>query len=382
VGLDELVAKRTTGLMQPQMAPRIDKATRKQFPDGIRAHGTDALRFTFAALATTGRDVVFDMGRVEGYRNFCNKLWNAARYVLMNTEAKDTGLGGDEIELSQADRWILSRLQQAIAEANAAVRDYRFDQMAQAIYEFTWNEFCDWYLELSKPVLTDPASSEAAQRGTRRTLVRVLETLLRLLHPLMPFITEEIWQRVAPLVGVTGDTIMRQLYPEADKALMDAVAVADIEWLQQFLLGVRRIRAEMNIAPGKPLPVLLQHGAAEDRERLERHRRALTTLGRLASIAWLGEEEPAPEAATALVGGMKILIPMSGLIDKAAETARLTKEIAKLRQEAERGQAKLGNANFIGRAPVEVVEKERARVAELQTAATKLEEQLARIQQL
>ena len=382
VGLDELVAKRTTGLMQPQMAPRIEKATRKQFPDGIRAHGTDALRFTFAALATTGRDVVFDMGRVEGYRNFCNKLWNAARYVLMNTEGKDTGLSGGDVELGQADRWILSRLQQTIAEANAAVRDYRFDQMAQSIYEFTWNEFCDWYLELSKPVLTDPASTEAAQRGARRTLVQVLETLLRLLHPLMPFLTEEIWQRVAPLAGAAGDTVMRQPYPEADRALVDAPAVADIEWLRQFLLGVRRIRAEMNIAPGKPLPVLLQHGAAEDRERLERHRRALATLGRLTSIAWLGEEEPAPEAATALVGGMKILIPMSGLIDKAAEMARLSKEIAKLRQEAERGAAKLDNANFIGRAPAEVVEKERARVAELQAAATKLEEQLARIRQL
>jgi len=382
VDLDELVAKRTTGLMQPQMAPKIEKATRKQFPDGIRAHGTDALRFTFAALATTGRDVVFDMGRVEGYRNFCNKLWNAARYVLMNTEGKDTGLNGGEIELSQADRWILSRLQETIAETHAAVQSYRFDQMAQAIYEFTWNEFCDWYLELSKPVLTDPASSEAAQRGTRRTLVQVLETLLRLLHPLMPFITEEIWQRAAPLAGVIGDTIMQQPYPEAEKTQLDATAVAEVEWLQQFLLGVRRIRAEMNIAPGKPLPVLLQHGAAEDRERLERHRRALTTLGRLESIAWLDEQDPAPEAATALVSGMKILIPMSGLIDKTAEIARLTKEIAKLCQEAERGVAKLSNANFTGRAPAEVVEKERARVAELQTATIKLEEQLARIRQL
>jgi valyl-tRNA synthetase len=268
--------------------------------------------------------------------------------------------------------------------------------MAQAIYEFTWNEFCDWYLELSKPVLTDPASSEAAQRGARRTLVQVLETLLRLLHPLIPFITEEIWQRVAPLAGKIppspplakagaeggGISIMRQPYPEIDKTLVDNSAVADIEWLQQFLLGVRRIRAEMNIAPGKPLPVLLQHGSDDDRERLERHRRALTTLGRLESIAWLGEEESAPEAATALVGGMKILIPMSGLIDKTAESARLTREIAKLRQEAERSEAKLGNANFIGRAPAEVVEKERARVMELQIAVTKLEEQLTRIQQL
>ncbi|MDG4561699.1 MAG: valine--tRNA ligase [Candidatus Competibacter sp.] len=382
VDLDELVTKRTSGLMQPQMAPKIEKDTRKQFPAGIHAHGTDALRFTFAALATTGRDIVFDMGRVEGYRNFCNKLWNAARYVLMNTEGKDTGLNGGAIELSQADRWILARLQRTIDEVDAAVRGYRLDQMAQAIYEFTWNEFCDWYLELSKPVLTDPASSEAAQRGARQTLVRTLETLLRLLHPLMPFITEEIWQRVAPLAGVAGDSIMLQPYPETDRTLIDDAAVADIEWLRQFLLGVRRIRAEMNIAPGKPLPVLLRHGSSDDHERLERHRRALSTLGRLETIDWLDDHAPVPEAATALVGGMNILIPMAGLIDKAAEIARLDKEIAKLRKEEERGAAKLGNADFLGRAPAIVVEKERTRLAELQTAIVKLEEQRTRIRQM
>ena len=322
------------------------------------------------------------MGRVEGYRNFCNKLWNAARYVLMNTEGRDTGLRGDAIELSQADCWILARLQRTIDEVDAAVRGYRLDQMAQAIYEFTWNEFCDWYLELSKPVLTDPASSEAAQRGARRTLVRTLETLLRLLHPLMPFITEEIWQRVAPLAGVAGDSIMLQPYPEADRTLVDDTAVADIEWLQQFLLGVRRIRAEMNIAPGKPLPVLLRHGSSDDRQRLERQRRALITLGRLETIDWLDDYAPVPEAATALVGGMNILIPMAGLIDKTAEIARLDKEIAKLRKEEERGAAKLGNTDFLGRAPATVVEKERIRLAELQTAILKLEEQRTRIRQM
>ncbi len=382
VELDELVAKRTTGLMQPHMAPRIEKATRKQFPQGIHAHGTDALRFTFAVLATTGRDIVFDMGRVEGYRNFCNKLWNAARYVLMNTEGKDTGLQGGAIELSQTDRWILSRLQATIAESNAAIQSYRLDQMAQALYEFTWNEFCDWYLELSKPVLTDAGSSEAAQRGTRQTLVQVLETLLRLLHPLMPFITEEIWQRVAPLAGVQAETIMRQAYPEPDTALVDKQAEADIEWLKDVLLGVRRIRAEMNIAPGKPLPVLLQKGSADDHTRLEQHDRALMTLGRLSDIRWLDKDEQVPDAATALVGEMHILIPMAGLIDKVAEIARLTREIAKLHKESERGVAKLNNSDFINRAPAHVVEKERTRVSELQIAVSKLEEQLTHIQQL
>ena len=397
IDLETLVKKRTTGLMQPQRAPAIEKATRKQFADGMAAYGTDALRFTFAALATSSRDIRFDLGRVAGYRNFCNKLWNAARYVLMNTEGQDTGISGGEIELSQADRWIRSRLQGTIAEVDAAIQGYRFDQAAQALYEFTWNEFCDWYLELSKPVLNDPDRSEAARRGTRQTLVQTLETLLRLLHPLMPFITEEIWQRVAPLAKIPsnppvqkgganavsgGISIMLQPYPAIDRAQIDEAAMAEIEWLRQFLSGVRRIRAEMNIAPSKPLPVLLQHGSAEDQERLERHRRSLISLGRLDSIAWLNDSEPAPEAATALVGAMNVLIPMSGLIDKAAESARLEKEIAKLRKETERGAAKLSNADFLGRAPAEVVEKERARVAELQTAAAKLEEQLARIRQL
>ncbi|TVR62326.1 MAG: valine--tRNA ligase, partial [Candidatus Competibacteraceae bacterium] len=248
--------------------------------------------------------------------------------------------------------------------------------------EFTWNEFCDWYLELAKPVLTDPASSAAAQRGTRQTLVQTLETLLRLLHPLMPFITEEIWQRVAPLAGAAGETIMRQPYPEADPAWLDPAVEGEIDWLQQFLLGVRRIRAEANIAPGKPLPVLVRHGTAEDQTRLERHRRALTTLGRLASITEPGENEPVPEAAAALVGGLQILIPLSGLIDQAAESARLAKEIAKLRKDLERGTAKLGNADFLGRAPAAVVDKERGRVAELQSVMTQLEAQLAHIQQL
>ncbi|MDX1498101.1 MAG: valine--tRNA ligase, partial [Salinisphaeraceae bacterium] len=257
IELDDLLAKRTQGLMQPQMAKRIDKATRKEFPDGIAAYGTDAMRFTFAALASTGRDIRFDLGRVAGYRNFCNKLWNAARYVLMNTQGQDCGLDDSaDISMTVADRWIISRLQKTEATVNEHIQNYRFDLAAKALYEFTWHEYCDWYLELCKPALTGDAS-EALQRGTRRTLLRVLETLLRLLHPLMPFITEEIWQQIAPLAGVEGDTIMLRPYPEADKSKMDPEAETEISWIQGFVLGLRQIRGEMDISPGKPLPVLL-----------------------------------------------------------------------------------------------------------------------------
>ena len=364
------------------MAPKIEKATRRDFPEGIRAFGTDALRFTFCALATTGRDIVFDMGRVEGYRNFCNKLWNAARFVLMNTEGHDTGLGANDIELSLAERWIISRLQTVKQDVNDAIRGYRFDHAAQALYDFTWNEYCDWYLELVKPVLSNPQSSEASRRGARRTLVRVLEALLRLVHPLMPFISEEIWQRVAPLAGKNGATIMNQAYPVPDAAKIDESAVAEMRWLQQFVLGVRRIRAEMNIAPGKPLPVLLANGDHEDQARLARNHDFVSTLARLESITWLGPEEAAPEAATALVGGMKILIPLAGLIDKQAEIERLSREIDKLRQDLARSETKLNNANFVNRAPAAVVNKERARVTELGAAVAELERQLAGMRRL
>jgi valyl-tRNA synthetase len=382
IGLEDLVAKRTTGLMQPHMAPKIEKATRRQFPEGIRPYGTDALRFTFAALATTGRDVVFDLGRVEGYRNFCNKLWNAARYVMMNTQGEDTGLNGGDIQFTLADRWILSQLQTTTQQVNESIQSYRFDHAAQAIYDFTWSSYCDWYLELSKPVLTEADSSAASRRGTRRTLVQVLEALLRLVHPIMPFISEEIWQRVAPLAGIHGDTILYQPFPMLDRTQLDTEAEAEMHWLQQFLLGVRRIRAEMNIAPGKPLPVLLQHGAPEDQERLTRNRVYLTSLGRLGAINWLKDNDKAPESAMALVGTMQVLIPLADLIDKDAEIARLSREIDKITKDLARGEAKLDNPDFLSRAPVHVVDKERARVAELKTAAAKLNEQRQRMQSL
>ncbi len=378
IDLEALVAKRTSGLMQPQLAPQIEQQTRRHFPDGIPAHGTDALRFTFASLATTGRDVVFDMGRVAGYRNFCNKLWNAARYVLMNTEGKDCGADGGNVALSVADRWIISRLQRTEREVLEGLRHYRLDRAAQALYEFIWDEYCDWYLELSKPALR--SADAAAVRGTRRTLVRVLETILRLAHPLMPFITEEIWQRIAPLAGVRGDTVMLRPYPTPDAAREDAEAEAEIAWLQGFILGLRRIRGEMNIAPGKPLPVLLSNASGEDRERLARNRGFLDFLARLESVRVLEAGEQAPESALALVGGMELRVPMAGLIDQQAELARLAKERDRLARDLERTEQKLGNDNFISRAPEVVVQKERDKLTELQSALGRLEEQYRRME--
>jgi valyl-tRNA synthetase len=382
IDLDSLVAKRRAGLMQPQMADRIEQQTRRDYPDGIPAFGTDALRFTFAALASTGRDINFDLNRIEGYRNFCNKLWNAARYVLMNTEGRDCGQDGRNIELNVADRWINSLLHETVREVITSFGNYRFDLAAQAIYSFVWDEYCDWYLELSKPVLTDPNSPAAAQRGTRRTLVSMLEILLRLAHPIIPFITEEIWQRIAPLAGVAGKTIMKQPYPSPQDHTYDRDAVEEIEWVKAFIIGVRKIRSGMNIDPRKPLPVILQNGSGLDRERLSGNHHYLVTTGRIASVTWLGADETAPESATALLGDMKLLIPLAGLIDKEAELARLSKELARKLNELDQCERKLSNAGFIDKAPPAVVEKERARAAELKGAISSLEEQQQRIRSL
>ncbi len=379
IDLETLVTKRTTGLMQPKMAPQIEKATRKQYAEGIPAFGTDALRFTFTVLASTGRDIRFDLGRIEGYRNFCNKLWNATRYVLMNTEGKDTGLTETEVELSLADRWIISLLQQVEEEVQQHIKTYRFDLIANTLYEFTWNEYCDWYLEFSKSVLQSDKVSEAAQRGTRRTLVRVLESLLRLLHPIMPYITEELWQRVASLAGKSGETIMLQPYPlpQADK--VDTQAVQEIEWVKAFILGVRRIRAEMDIAPSKALPVLVQNGSADDEQKWQSHDRLIIHLARLEKVTWLDAATDAPESAIALVGEMQILIPLAGLIDKEAELKRLKKEMEKLNRELSKCTAKLDNPKFTARAPKNIVEKEQQRVTEMTASLQQLEAQSAKI---
>ncbi len=382
IDLQALIAKRTSGLMQPQMAKKIEKQTRTDFPDGIPAFGTDALRFTFAALATTGRDINFDLGRIEGYRNFCNKLWNAARYVLMNTEEHDCGQQGGEIELSVADRWIESRLQRTVNQVHESIAHYRLDLAAQALYAFVWEEYCDWYLELSKPILTDPHSTPQAQRGTRRTLVRALETVLRLAHPIVPFITEEIWQRVAPLAGRSGDTVMRAAYPPEGEQQLDTDAEAEMRWVMGFVLGIRKIRSGMNIEPRKPLPVLLDNADDADRRRLQANRHYLEAVGRTESIKVLAAGESAPESATALVGELKVLIPMAGLIDKEAESQRLGKDIERLQREIERGERKLENPEFVSKAPQAVVEKERGKVLGMRTSLAQLQEQLARIRRL
>jgi len=380
IDLEALVEKRTGSMMQPHLAEKIAKQTRKDFPDGIPSFGTDALRFTFAAMASTGRDINFDLNRIEGYRNFCNKLWNAARYVLMNTEDRDCGQHGGELVLSSADRWILSLLQQVEQQVIDNFANYRLDLAAQAIYAFIWDEYCDWYLELSKPVLSDDSAAEAARRGTRQTLVRVLECVLRLAHPIIPFITEEIWQRVAPMAGIAKDapTIMHQPYPGEDAARIDADAVAEIDWIKQFILGVRKIRSGYTIDPRKALPVLLQNGGEKDRQRLDRNRHYITSLGRVASVEWLGDQE-ASESATVLVGDMKLLIPMAGLIDKAAEQARLSKELDKKRGDLERTEKKLSNASFVEKAPTAVVDKEKAKADDLCSAIQQLEEQVKKI---
>ena len=383
IDLEQLVSKRTAGMMQPKPAKKIDRQTRAEFPNGIAAYGTDALRFTYYSLASTGRDIRFDIGRIEGFRNFCNKIWNAARYVLMHCENEDYRIAADATyELSLADRWIVSRLQETERAVEKAIAGYRFDLASQAIYEFIWNQYCDWYLELSKPLLWDEAAAPEKKQGTRHTLITVLEAALRLIHPLMPFISEEIWQRVAPLAGVEGDTIMLQAYPRCDDKKIDTAASADIEWLQGVIVGVRNIRGELNIPPGKELDVLLRNGDDKDKNRLEENAQYLKKLAKLSDIRFLSPDETAPVASTSLVGDLEILVPMAGLIDKDAELARLSREIDKLENDLSRIQGKLSNSSFVDKAPAEVVAKERQKLAGQQQALTRLQQQKLEIQHL
>jgi valyl-tRNA synthetase len=367
--------------MQPQLAPTIDKATRRQYPQGIAAHGTDALRFTFAALAAPSREIRFDLARVGGYRNFCNKLWNAARFVTLAL-GEYAPQAQQPLQLSIADRWIRARFGRMLGTLERALADYRFDYLANALYEFTWYDFCDWYLELTKPLLQADSVSAAARRGTQHTLAQILEALQRALHPLMPFITEEIWQRVAPLAGMSGPSVMLQPYPVAADFPADEEAEREVAWVQAFVLAVRQIRGEMNISPGRRIPVLLKGARAEDERLLARHRAWLERLAGLESLTLLGPEAAAPQAAVALLGALTILVPMAGLIDASAEAERLGKLLARAESDLAKTRGRLANAEFVRGAPPAVVATERQRAQELERTASGLAAQLERVRGL
>ncbi|RUO62884.1 valyl-tRNA synthetase [Pseudidiomarina planktonica] len=376
IDIDTLVTKRTANMMQPKLEEKIAKRTRKEFPEGIVAHGTDALRFTLTALASTGRDINWDMKRLEGYRNFCNKLWNASRYVLMNTEDQDCGQKGGELQLSLPDQWIIERFNETLGQFRHALDNYRFDQAASIAYEFTWNQFCDWYLELTKPILQQ--GSEAQLRGTRHTLVTVLEQLLRMLHPILPFITEAIWERVAELAGVKGDTIMLQAYPQVAKP-EHKQAMADMEWLKQVIEGIRNIRGEMGLSPAQPLDLIIVGADTEAERRINDNQGFLSALARLDSLRFASDNEVLPASATALAGKVELHIPMAGLIDKDAELARLDKAIGKAQQEQQRVAGKLGNSKFVDNAPAAVIEKEKGKLAKAEQKLQQLTQQRKRI---
>ena len=381
ISLEDLVAKRTTGLMKPKEAAKIEKSTRKQFPEGIASYGTDALRFTFASQATLGRDIRFDLARVEGYRNFCNKLWNASRYVLMNTESHDCGQSDGAVALSLADKWIISRLQQVEKDVTEQIESYRFDQMAQTLYSFVWDEYCSWYVELTKIVLNDETASAEQLRGTRRTLVRVLETTLRLLHPSMPFISEELWQQVKPLAAVEGDTIMDAEFPICDESKIDHAAIDEMQWVQNVITSVRNIRGEMNISPSKELPILLQKVDAPTQAYINNNHAYLVKFGRFESIEIVAKGDETPESATALVGDMRVLIPLGSFIDANAEIQRLNKELEKAEKDIAGVEGRLSNKAFVDKAPEAVINKAKQQMADAEKTKAMLLEQIERMQQ-
>jgi len=383
IDTETLVKKRTTGLMQPQMAAAIADATRREFPDGISAHGTDALRYTFASLATTGRNINFDLGRIGGYRNFCNKLWNAARYVLMNT--RHASVKGDYIEaadLSVADRWIIARLQQVTEEVHHAVETYRFDNMAKALHGFLWDEYCSWYLELNKVVLNDAAASTAQQRASRQTLVHVLEASLRLIHPIMPFISEALWRRLAEVAGIPGESIMIRPLPELRPELVDEAALAEMHWVQGVIGAVRNIRGEMNIDPSQPVPVLLKDATSREKVYLGNNRELLMRFGRFRSIDVVTDDTRLQGTASALLENVTVLVPLGDVIDKEVELSRLNKEYQQVDKDFQRTCGKLENPYFVNKAPREVVDKERSRLEELTRAMDKLKDQIEKVNTL
>ncbi|MDW2980505.1 MAG: valine--tRNA ligase [Rhodanobacter sp.] len=378
IELEPLVEKSTRSLLIPQVREKVEKRIRKEYPEGIKAIGTDALRFTFAALASYSRTINFDLKRAEGYKAFCNKLWNAARFVLMNLPESEIAAPAGA-PATEAERWILTRLKQTLGEVEQHFVSYRFDLLAQALYEFVWNEYCDWFLELAKPALNGDDAAAAA--STRHTLLVVLESVLRALHPIIPFITEEIWQSVAPKLGLTEDSLMQRPWPRADQTVADDAATAEIEWFKHVLSGIRRIRSEMNISPGKTIPLLLADGDTVDRDRVAKFAAQIAFLAHTETPQWIAAGADEPAAAAAVVGTLRVLIPLAGLIDLDAEKARLAKEIARIESEIRKCEGKLGNASFVANAPAEVVAQERQRVVDWNTTLGALREQAGKLPQ-
>jgi valyl-tRNA synthetase len=372
IDIESLIAKRTNNLVLNSVRDKVARATRKQFPEGIPAYGTDALRFTFCSLASHARIVRFDMGRVEGYRNFCNKLWNAARYVLMSTDEERSDFDDGAFQYSPADQWILSRLQRTIESAHHYFATYRFDLLANALYEFVWHEYCDWYLELSKPVLYDDRALSAMKRGTRYTLLHVLDQILKLLHPMMPFITEEIWQRTMKAMNENGGTIMLSQYPLVDQKLINETIEEELEWVKKMIQSIRTIRSEMSISPAKSIPLILRNVSAKMAKQIEKYEQTLKSLGKLTEIQYLAKDEKAPASASTLVGEMELLIPMAGIIDKEAELGRLEKELAKLEKDIIFVEGKLNNPKFTDKAPRDIINKEKEKLTQAKLTKEKL----------
>ena len=382
IDIESLVAKRTSNLMLNSVRDKIIKATRKEFPEGINAYGTDALRFTYCSLASTGRNVRFDIGRVEGYRNFCNKLWNAARYVLLNTDEEQIDFGDGAFQYSPADQWILSRLQRTIDKVHHYFDTYRFDLLANTLYEFVWHEYCDWYLELSKPVLQDEHALSAMKRGTRRTLIHVLDQILKLLHPLMPFITEEIWHRTTKFTNENGNSIMLSSYPQVDEQFINDTIEEELDWLKSAIQAIRTIRSEMSISPAKLIPLSIRNITPTLKQRIEKYQQTLKALSKVTDIHYLAADEKIPVSATAVLGEIELLIPMANLIDKEAELVRLAKEVAKLDKDIDLAQGKLNNPKFTDKAPAEIIAKEQEKLSQAQIAKDKLLQHKIRIETL
>ena len=382
ISLEALTSKRTADLMQPQLKQKIERHTRESFPNGIAGFGTDALRFTFYSLASTGRDIKFDLGRTEGFRNFCNKIWNAARYVLMNSEEKQLANSLDSKNLSISDRWIISRFERAIKQVDLAMESYRFDLASQQLYEFIWNEYCDWYVELSKPTLWDEEKNPENAQATRFVLIFILEKTLRLLHPFMPFITEEVWQKIAPLISINGQSIMMESYPTYDRENIDEEAEEHIEWLKGVILSIRNIRGEMDISPAKSINILLRNGSLTDKERMEIHKPYLQKLAKLKDISWLEDGHEAPASATQRFDELEILVPLEGLIDVDAERSRLMKEINKLLSGLKAVETKLNNKKFVNNAPSSIVVKEREKKNQISSTLESFETQLKNLEGL